>query len=120
MKTAYLLYGFNVKDFGKGTTGKLRPFLEALGYKVIELKPGFMLRLSVRLCNKRLARFLADTAEKDSLFIGHSNGCAIGLKASQFGAKFSQMVFINPAVIRFIKFVEIVVIENFVNSFNCL
>ena len=98
MSTYYLLHGFNVKDGGAATTGSLREGLEAAGHTVKELRYGWMGRIRVRLCNKSLARALADLVEEDSILIAHSNGCAIAYWACLFGAKFDKVFLLNPAL----------------------
>jgi len=98
MSTFYLLHGFNVKDGGLATTGSLRNKLEDAGHTVREIKYGWMGRVKVRLCNKSLARAIADMAEPDSYLIAHSNGAAIAYWACEFGAPFKQVFLINPAL----------------------
>lgn len=102
-KTAYLIHGFNVSDNGAGTIDKFAPLLKQRGYIVKNVDYGYNFLARVKLCNKNYARFLSEIAEPESLIIGHSNGCAIALLASQMGAPFSQMVFINPALNRNVK-----------------
>ena len=98
MSTVYLLHGFNVKDGGAGSTGKLRAGLEAAGFTVKEIKYGWMNRVRVRLCNKSVAHVLADMADNDSILIAHSNGCSIAYSAAEFGAPFKHVFLINPAL----------------------
>ncbi len=100
MRTCYLIHGFNVGDAGKGTTDLLRPELEGMGLKVMEVDYGWFGLLRVRLCNEAVARTLASLAEPDSVAVGHSNGCAIAHRAAQYGAPFGRMFYINPALDR--------------------
>lgn len=100
MQTVYLAHGFNVKDGGAGTTDRLRPYFEKAGYNVVEIDYLWSGLLGVQLCNKKLAMMLSRLAERDSIAVGHSNGCAILHAASLFGAKFEQMIYINPALDR--------------------
>lgn len=98
MKKAYLLHGFNVKDRGAGSVDKLFPYLVQAGYEPVELDYFRKGRIGVRLCNKGMANIIAQTVEPGSIAIGHSNGCAIIHMATHFGAGFSQVVYINPAL----------------------
>ena len=101
MSTALLVHGFNVKDGGAHTTDKLRPYLESAGYRVVELDYNWTGLIGVRLCNAKLAKVIArmtDLVPGKLIAIGHSNGCAILQAASMRGAKFDQLVFINPAL----------------------
>lgn len=98
MSTVYLLHGFNVKDGGAGSTGKLRAGLERAGHTVKEIKYGWFQRVRVRMCNSSIARVLASMADKDSILIAHSNGCAIAYAAAKFGAPFRHVFLINPAL----------------------
>jgi len=103
VRTAFLVHGFNVKDSGKKTTDKLAPFLQSAGYRVVELDYFWTGLMGVRLCNKKIANVIAQMshlAEGKVFAFGHSNGCAILQAASQFGAQFHQLVFINPALNR--------------------
>ena len=98
---ALLVHGFNVSDGGARTTDKLRPYLETAGYHVAELDYNWTGLIGVRMCNKRLAKVIARMTHLvpgKLIAIGHSNGCAILQAASMMGAKFDQLVFINPAL----------------------
>lgn len=93
-----LFHGFNVSDGGLRTTDKLRPLLEADGYKVLEgdyLWKGLM---GVKLCNKSMAKLVADLFPPGGVAIGHSNGCNLIHWAAHYGAEFSRVVYINPAL----------------------
>lgn len=94
----YLIHGFNVHDDGHSTTDSLISYLEDMGYEVVDLDYGHFHRLKVRLCNNGLARFIAKMVEPNSTCIGHSNGCAIAYLACELGAKFKNVVFVNPAL----------------------
>lgn len=97
-KTVYLIHGFNVSDGGNGTTDKFVRPLNDRGYHVIELDYGHIGGVVTKLCDRKMARMVARMAEPGSVIIGHSNGCTISCMAAQYGAKFSQMVWINPAL----------------------
>ena len=98
MAKIYLIHGFNVSDEGKTSTGTLRPLLEMSGHDVSEIHYGWFGRLRVRLCNKSVARTVADLVEPGSYVIAHSNGATIALLAAKYGAPFKGVILINPAL----------------------
>lgn len=94
-----LLHGFNVRDEGIATVGRLAPYFEAAGFRVKRPRYGWtFLLFGVRYMNPRAARMIADMAEPGDVVVGHSNGCAIAVGAAEQGAPFSQLVLINPAL----------------------
>lgn len=89
------------------TTDKLRPYLETEGWTVEEFDTGFTGLLGVRFLNHYRAMQLEIKATKlkkesagELVGIGHSNGCAILAAASELGAPFDRLVFLNPALDR--------------------
>lgn len=100
MKIAYLFHGFNVKDGGANTIDKLSPYLMSSGIVPVQVDYLWNGLLGVRLCNKKIAKAVSNLISPDSIAIGHSNGCALIHLASHFGAKFNQVVYINPALNR--------------------
>ncbi len=100
-KTAILIHGIHTKDEGEKTVNTLKPYFEEKGFNVIEFDYDWVSVLRVRLCNKNLARALASitkNAEGKVVAVGHSNGCAIIHEAGCLGAKFNEVVYINPAL----------------------
>ncbi len=93
-----LLHGFNVRDEGERTVGKLAPYFAAAGFAVKRPRYGWLGLLGVRALNGKFARLIADLSEPGDILVGHSNGCAIGAEAADLGAQFSQLVLINPAL----------------------
>lgn len=93
-----LLHGFNVRDEGERTVGKLAPYFEAAGFAVKRPRYGWLGLLGVRALNGKFARLIADLSEPGDILVGHSNGCAIGVEAADLGATFTQLVLINPAL----------------------
>lgn len=107
----FLCPGIGRRD-KKGETGigALRPGLEKRGWTVVYLPLGsswigyFLFR--VRLANKPVAVVIAAVSKLlhflgyTVVFVGHSNGAQIGLDASQLGAYFRVMVWINGAASR--------------------
>ena len=94
----YLIHGFNVKDEGAATTGRLAKKLREEGFDVIEITYGFFHRIRVRLCNKGLADVIADLVEPGSTCIAHSNGATIAYLACKMGAPFKNVILVNPAL----------------------
>lgn len=97
MSKVILVHGFNVKDNGKGTTGKLAQRLPLEG-KPCQFRYGWKGLLGVRLFNGLLARLLSDMTSDGAVGIGHSNGCAILHRAAAAGAPFRHLILINPAL----------------------
>ena len=99
-KIFYLVPGFNVWDQGKKTVAKFKEPIEARGHAAKVLPYGWTGLAGVRLCDQKLAMVLAALSEPGTIFLGHSNGCAIGSFAADNGAPFEGMIFINPALDR--------------------
>lgn len=103
--TTYLLHGFNVTDGGADTVERLRPFAvshPASGV-VKSWKYGWFGLFSVLFKNELVAKKLKRA--HDQVFepqhcygVGHSNGCAILLRAAQQGMEFTTLLLINPAL----------------------
>ena len=100
-----LVHGFNVRDDGVGTIGRLQPYLTARGWDSIIFKMGWMDLLQVYIQNRRHAKRLAEAAVNarklghEVIAIGHSNGCAvIHLATERYNAPFSRIVYLNPAL----------------------
>ncbi len=103
----YLLHGFNVRDGGDHSTGRLLPYLraKAVGH-VMPIRYGWFGLLSVIFKNKKVAKKVVNSEKrlmnysKNGAFygVGHSNGCAILVEAARQGAKFECLYLINPAL----------------------
>lgn len=79
MKRALLVHGFNVRDKGAGTVGRLRPVLERMGYSAQRFPYGWTHLPGVLLWNDNAASLLASWIVENcvDLVVGHSNGCAL-------------------------------------------
>lgn len=97
-KTAYLVHGFNVRDGGRGTIDMMIPYFERCGWTVRQVDYDWTGLLGVRLCTKKIAKALSTTIQPGSVAVGHSNGCAVLHYAAQYGAPFSRLAYINPAL----------------------
>jgi len=101
-----LVHGFNVKDGGAGTTGRVAAKLREdprIG-EVVEFSTGWRFLLRVRISNNRRAQQLAALAKPDDILIGHSDGCNLIDKAMHELASLHKAkvncVYINPALDR--------------------
>lgn len=104
-KIALLVHGFNVRDRGVGTVGRLRFFFTARGWDVINFDMGWMGLIQVRTQNKKHAQNVAAAARtaktlgSEVIAVGHSNGCRILHHAtSDFDAPIDRIAYINPAL----------------------
>lgn len=98
MTTIHLVHGFNVMNGGSKTTDKLIPYLVKAGYGIREQDYGYFNLLKVRFFNDNVARDIAEDIMCADIGIGHSNGCEILAEAADYGAPFTGLVFINPAL----------------------
>lgn len=104
MNNAHLLHGYNVSDGGQNTTDKLIPTFNSLGFYTIQHDYGWLRFRGVLRKNKDIASSLVDKVLPNDIGIGHSNGCAILVKACRQGAQFSKLILINPALDKHIEF----------------
>lgn len=100
-----LVHGFNVRDDGAGTTGRLAKLFRArLKCDVTEFTPGWRGLLGVRISNKRRAQQLAKLIRPEDLLIGHSDGCNLIDMACHELTSFHPgqvgCVYFNPALDR--------------------
>ena len=104
MKRIYLVHGFNVGDRGKNTVGKLIPHLQGKDIRTFNhyYRRFGLLQVLWRngsVAKKLFTRMKTEVREADTSYaIGHSNGCAIILRALKLGAKFENILLINPAL----------------------
>ena len=104
-KLCLLVHGFNVRDGGAGTIGRLTPFFIARGWDTVIFKMGFINLIEVYTSNDKYAQRLAEAAVnakklgQQVVAVGHSNGCAvIHLATTRFNAPFDAVTYINPAL----------------------
>ena len=69
-----VLHGFNVEDGGAATTGKLTPFLEAAGHKVVNIDYGHFNLWQVRFKKHKAIGHIADKIRYCDAVVSHSNG----------------------------------------------
>lgn len=104
MINIHLVHGFNVTDGGKETTDTLIPFFEENKASVVQHDYGFLEFFGVLRRNKKIAEKLAKSVGFGDIGMGHSNGCAILVKAARQGAKFNKLILVNPALDKNVKF----------------
>lgn len=106
VKKGYVLFvhGFNVEDDGEKTINKLEEYVEKR--HVLHGNYGHFGLFGVRFFNKNIARTISGMTPSDTVAIGHSNGCTILVRAAEYGAKFSRLILINPALNRDMDFPE--------------
>jgi len=94
----FILHGFNIRDGGEKTTGKLLQVIHDLGYQPKEFEYGWLGFAGARLFSNNLARVLARISEPGDIAIGHSNGCNIINQALRHGAHFERVLYVAPAL----------------------
>lgn len=104
MIKAFFVHGFNVKDNGAGTIGKLVPFFANAGIATEMITYGHFNLFEPRWENERVAKHLFNriAAAIESgykvIVVGHSNGCDIAHRAGKMGAPIDKAVFISAAL----------------------
>lgn len=83
-----------------GTSGLLRliPYLKAAGFDVRSPDYGLITAAETRLANPIIVRTIAPYIEPGDLYVGHSNGCAIGYDLVLAGTPLAGLVLINAAL----------------------
>lgn len=98
MNRIFLVHGFNVKDAGRGTVERLKPYLGNQELVPIGFSYGWLGLMGVYFLNPKSIRQLVAQARKGDVAVAHSNGCVVAHKAALLGAPFQSMVLINPAL----------------------
>lgn len=96
MTTVYYAHGFNILDGGQATLDQLATYLGE--WDRVDVDYGWAGLAGVSMCNTKMARVLAATIRPQSIFVGHSNGCAIQAQAIQYGAKIRGVIWIAPSI----------------------
>lgn len=96
--TIYIAHGFNVRD--PRQFFELASFFEAEGFPVVKVDYGWTGPVRVRFVTIKEARRLAKSVRPGDVGIGHSNGCAVLARATELGAPFERLIFLNPALRR--------------------
>lgn len=85
---------------GKAGLLKLVPYLQQAGFDVRVPDYGLITAVETRIANPLIVRTLLPYIEPGDLYVGHSNGCAIGYDLILAGARPAGVVFINAALKR--------------------
>lgn len=96
MADIFLLHGFNVRDRGKRTVGRLLPFLP--GARVVPY--GWLGFVGVRFFNDNLAQMLCSMLTPGCTVVGHSNAADVIWRALQMYdcPRIKRLVLIRPAL----------------------
>lgn len=100
MARVHLIHGFNVRDGGEGSIGKLRPFFEDKGYEVILHDYGWVFLFLLRFKSKIAIERISIAVEDGDILVGHSHGCLICWGITQKGVKPGAVVCIQPSMRR--------------------
>jgi hypothetical protein len=108
-----LVHGFNVKDGGVGSVGKLKPFFEKTGCTAEMFDYGWFGLFHTRWNNGSVAERLNErvldlkSIGHKVIVVGHSNGATIThLSAQKHQCPIDRAVYINPALDHDIKIPE--------------
>lgn len=83
---------------GNPMVRELVPFLEQADFRVAYIDYPWIAGLETRKANPLIVQTMLSYIEPGDLFIGHSNGCAIGYDLMRAGAPIAGAVFINGAL----------------------
>lgn len=93
----HLVHGI-LDPVGKAGLLTLVPYLKGQGFDVRVPDYGLITALETRIVNPLIHRSLRPYIEPGDVYIGHSNGCAIGYDLVKAGAPFAGLVLINAAL----------------------
>jgi pimeloyl-ACP methyl ester carboxylesterase len=96
--TTYLIHGFNIRDGGRKTVGRLAPYLTG----DIELFDcGWTFVFGLAATNRAAIDQLLQKIKPGDSIVAHSNGCLIAWEITQrIGDNLDSVVCINPALRR--------------------
>lgn len=94
----YLLHGYNVKDGGARTVGRLKYPLMQKGIDTRIPDMGDLSLIDVRFANQNIAKVIASMAGGPRNVIAHSNGALIANYAADAGLQIPKLVLISPAL----------------------
>lgn len=104
---AILIHGFNVRDGGKESIGKLQSYLETRGVDCIVVDYHWLGVFGTYAKNNKIAKRIAKAAKaakaghRNVIALGHSNGCAIlNIATKKYMAPIDRLLYVNPALDR--------------------
>lgn len=95
----HLVHGIRTA-VGCTTVAALRSFFEAAGARVFYPDYGYELGLETKIVNPFIVNTLCAYIEPGDIWVGHSNGCALGYEVMKAAAPLAGAVFINAALER--------------------
>lgn len=78
----------------------LVPYFKAAGFDCRVPDYGLITAVETRIVNPLIERALKPYMEPGDIYVGHSNGCAIGYDLMRGGCQFAAVAFINAALER--------------------
>lgn len=96
-RRVHLVHGIHTPA-GSPVVQGLIPFLENEGFEVLYPDYGYELAIATRQVNPMLIGMMLPYIQKGDLYVGHSNGCAIGYELMRRGAPITGAAFINAAL----------------------
>jgi hypothetical protein len=95
-----LVHGFNVRDGGKRTIGRLRRFFEDRGCEVVDYRYGWVGILGAIFGLEKQSRQLTALCRSGCIVVAHSHGCNVAHEAVWHYAPIRRMCYISPALDR--------------------
>lgn len=83
---------------GDPVVAGLLPYLKAVGLECLYVDYGWIAGVETRIANPLIVDSVLPFIVPGDLYVGHSNGCAIGYDLMGLGAPFAGAVFINGAL----------------------
>jgi hypothetical protein len=94
---AHVCHGIHTPENDPVVMG-LIPYLRAVGFEVLFPDYPWIAGLSTRVVNPIITGSIKPYVEEGDIWVGHSNGCAIGYDLMHMGVPISGAVFINGAL----------------------
>lgn len=94
----HLVHGFNVRDRGANSIGRLVPYLQERGLKSDVLSYPWTRLVTLSTNSRWAVQELCDQVMPGDGAIGHSNGCSIIVQAAALGAPLDWIMLVNPAL----------------------
>lgn len=93
----HLVHGIHTPT-GDPLVPQLLPYLRDAGFDIRFPDYGWIGGLETKVVNPLMASVMLPYIEAGDIFVGHSNGCAIGYDLMNRGVAFAGAAFINPAL----------------------
>lgn len=96
MSNVVVCRGFNEPDVDRSSIDHLLPFLNT--HHIQNANYGDFKFFGVRFFNDNIASVIAGMSADNSVGIGHSNGCAVLVRAAFLSENIMRLILINPAL----------------------